>query len=484
MKEILRIFLFLIIFLKISLSIPPSSYENDNNNKNIVIDEHTYYERLKKSKIEVIIGLILIFFIPFIIWTIEKQVVKYEMMINRCYLATREIFDPFQIKYNYEGRPILVKGLTAIDETIGVVRDTDLGYQPINATVRLKRKVEMFQWIEHTQEEDDKTTYTYETGWYEHDYHSTSFRDQSHINPSRQPNLYSQTINAERVYVGSYLLSTEQVNMLNEWQNCPIPSLPSATYSSYHNLMPRIEKYSTGYSSYQKGFTSTYDDTLNNDKDYIVFNHGSLQSPEIGTVRISYEWISAANPITTVGVQIQNTFRPYRYSDSQVNSSICCNPLPSSSSSTSSSSVRYSPLSHHDLEDENECSCCLCYELLNYLTSSISQTLIGSEILLVEEKITDVQTMFRDERKSLFCRLFLIRFGLYFLFSFGIFLFFKPISNLLSFIPIIGSLIQTTLWIASLLIGFTIGILITSLAWIIYRPSILTGNNLLYLFSF
>jgi hypothetical protein len=430
---------------------------------------HSYYDRLEKSKSDVIIGLILLIFLPWFLWNIERSVVRYQMLIKQCQFLTYEVKNSEFVNETLEGRPILVKGLTAIDETFGVVRDLELNYQPHYNVIRLKRIVEMFQWVEQVQESDDETSYSYEKGWHEHDVDSGGFQDSSsHYNPSRQPSIYSSVINAEAVYVGAYQLSSQQVERLHDWQACPIPAIPGSAYTNYHHLFPRIERSSTMLltskssssqnSSHQEGYV-----------DYLLFNGGTLHSPDIGTVRVSYQCVYAANPITTVGVQTQNSFRPFYFSDSARHTPSLC----PSSSISSSSSHGYASLD--DGEDYSS-SCCVCFDFLNLFSFFLSSELIGSEVLLVEERITNLQTLFRDEKRSLFWRITLLRLVSYLLLSLGIFLILKPIATLLSFIPVLGSLISTTLWIAALVIGFLGGIVISSCAWVAYRPSVLAGN--------
>jgi hypothetical protein len=425
-----------------------------------IIDQHSYWDRLKKSKSDVLVGVILLIFIPFFLWMIERQVVRYQLLISRCQSATREVHDPFVIKSSYQGRPILVKGLTAIDESShGVVRDSELGYQPDGGVVRLRRTVEMYQWVEQVQEDDDQTRYSYDKGWYEEEIDSESFRDSSYHNPSRQPHISSLTKSAEAVYLGAYLLSSAQVERLQEWKPCPIPAIPSSTYSSYHHLFPRIERSS---STKEGGYV-----------DYLLFNGGTLHSPEIGTVRVSYQLISAGNPITTVGVQTSNTFRPFYFSDavqpSSSASSCCC---PSSSSSTHA----YRSIDEDEDDALSSASCCVCFSLLQLLSSLLSRGIIGSEVLLLEERLTDLRSLFRDEKRALLCRLFLVRLVSYLLLAMGVYLIVKPVATLLSFIPFFGSLLATALWLVSLLVGFTGGILLSSCAWVAYRPSILAGE--------
>jgi hypothetical protein len=433
-----------------------------------LIRPHSYSERLEKSKSDVIIGFILLIFLPWFLWNIERSVVRYQMLIKQCQFLTYEVKNSEVINESLEGRPILVKGLTAIDETFGVVRDLELNYQPQYSVIRLKRVVEMYQWVEQVQEDDEETRYSYEKGWYEHDVDSANFQDSSsHHNPPRQPTIYSSVINAEAVYVGAYSLSSQQVDRLRDWKLCPIPAIPGSAYTNYHHLFPRIERSSSKPLSSKTPSNSSHP-APDGYVDYLLFNSGTLHSPDVGTVRVSYQCVYAANPITTVGVQTQNSFRPFYFSDSARHTPSLCSCLTPSPSSHGYSSL--------DNGEDFSSSCCLCFDFLNLFSFFLSSELIGSEVLLIEERITDLPTMFRDEMRSLFWRITLLRLVSYLLLSLGIFLILKPIATLLSFVPLLGSLISTTLWVAALVIGFLGGIVISSCAWVVYRPSILAGT--------
>src|SRR5260221_8482594 len=80
--------------------------------------------------------------------------------------------------------------------------------------VRLRRKVEMYQWKEHSEtvthknlggSETKETTYKYETVWSEAAIDSGAFkRKDGHLNPSMT--VHSQTFDAPNVKLGSYRL--------------------------------------------------------------------------------------------------------------------------------------------------------------------------------------------------------------------------------------------------------------------------------------
>ena len=62
-----------------------------------------------------------------------------------------------------------------------------------------------------------------------------------------------------------------------------------------------------------------------------------------------------------------------------------------------------------------------------------------------------------------------------FLLSLGLYLLVNPVAVMLSFIPYLSGILSNAFWIAALLLGFTIGALVISIAWVVYHPEVLAG---------
>jgi len=419
-----------------------------------IVEEHSYSDRLKKSIAEVICGLLLIIIVPVFLWLTEKKVVRYDMMINRCQIAVREVPNSAVVSRRYESRPVMVKGSTRVDDRNGVLRDEVFGFTPEVSSVRLRRTVEMYQWVEDKEEQDSRTVYSYRKEWLEIDTDSDSFRDPSYANPPRQPCVYSTVFNAESVYIGAYRLLDLQVSKLHRFRPCTLPCIPSSALVGYPHLSPHIEKASRSHMELFSAGSELSLPSWGGTCEYLVFN-GTISNPQIGTIRVSYDAVPAGSPVTTIAVQHGESFRPFSEEDAH-------------------STDLLATCGHVSL-DEGECvECCCCCTVIGGCAEPCAGALVGSEVCLVEERLTDIKTMFQDERSNLRCRLLLVRLVCYLLLSIGIFLVLKPIAVLLSFIPLLGGLIANVLWVASLITGFLIGMVVTSVAWITYRPYMLT----------
>lgn len=421
---------------------------------------HSYSERLENSKSKVMIGFLLMILTPYFLWASEKQLVKYEKLVSRCQLAVREVANPFVVLRKLESLPVLVKGKTSTREYCGQVRDSELGYLPDVCVVRLKRVVEMYQWVESKKEEDKRTVYTYHQEWSECDIDSASFIDCGHQNPHRQPNTYSTVINADIVKIGSYSLIERQIDMMNNWLASPLRAIPSAAVSGYNHLHPHLEQ----PLSTRDGVVEV--DVNNKGYQFLVFG-GTLASPSIGTVRVRYEIIPEGRIVTTVGVQQRDTFRAFCEDDMHHLSALqCCQ-------------------RGEECDIGATCACCSCCSLGMQCMDGMAGAIVGSDVLLLEERAVNVKTLFDDERRQLQCRMMLIRIVCYLLISLGIYFTLEPIATLLSFVPFLGGIISHILWIAAILLGCTFGMFVSSVAWVMYRPQILTGiylpcDNLLH----
>jgi hypothetical protein len=147
--------------------------------------------------------------------------------------------------------------------TSGPVSDVDFGVS--GHYVRLKRKVEMYQWIEETEtrefKEPDGTIrkerrYSYNTAWRSDVVNSNSFDDPRHHQNPRSMPVGNMEWTADRTSVGRYELSHDAVAEISDFR----PLNPSREVT---NAM------------------TVYGDTLYS---------GNPQRPEVGDIRMSYTY--------------------------------------------------------------------------------------------------------------------------------------------------------------------------------------------------
>ncbi|EDO34886.1 predicted protein, partial [Nematostella vectensis] len=114
-----------------------------------------------------------------------------------------------------------------------VLSDADYGVAV--KAVKLKREVEMYQWVEHssTREYDEgdrkrvETTYSYNKEWLSHIVNSHQFDNpHGHQNPTSMA-VSSQTQEAAPVHVGAFTLSRGLISKIDEFHPLPAKSAPS-----------------------------------------------------------------------------------------------------------------------------------------------------------------------------------------------------------------------------------------------------------------
>jgi hypothetical protein len=482
----------------------------------------SYGKQLSDSIGKFLFGLVLITLTTIAMWMIEQQAVKFAMILGRCQTACRIIKDIVTVNRNYNNRCILVKGTTSVrDDFEKTNADPETGFVADSKThgnlVRLRRTVEMYQWVEkkHTEKkkgQPDRVTYTYKLEWssFYHDsskFHDTgskstgnSHSDRAHVkhtNPPMIPNLDSKTQNAE-AFVGGYKLSDAQVSMLADFKQVELSSCPFSE-KDLKVLGAR---------------TSSLQTTASNES-YIVYKSPELHSPacsldepEVGLVRVSYAAIYENGKITTVGVLTRRgSFRPFREKDAHATfakgglRALCCGSKQAvtdkrAAAQTDIESPVVTKTHGHgsdDLgndDDDNEqpstrtstaccdacgwlCPCCKIVSLLLPCMGQCIHSIVGEEVLLVEEKHSSLPDMFQHANDAFHYRLRISRVVCVLMFWASVSLIFSPVSTILGFVPLIGGLASGLLGLLTFILAMVLAGLVFAVAWTAFHPEYL-----------
>lgn len=176
----------------------------------------SWFQRLGSAFMGILFGLVLLPVAGFLLFWNEGRAVQTARSLAEgaglVQSATPERPDPA-----LEGRLVHVAGAV---RAASVPRDHDLGVTPPEGTLRLLRRVEMYQWQEQTSSEtrtrmgggqETVTTYSYRRVWQEGRIDSSRFRQpDGHQNP--EPRHVTRAFNAERVMLGGFRISDAQVN--------------------------------------------------------------------------------------------------------------------------------------------------------------------------------------------------------------------------------------------------------------------------------
>ena len=219
----------------------------------------------------VLFGLLLfVISFPLLFWNEGRAVRRYrDLKEGRSNVAT---VDPAAVNNATDGKLVHLSGQAKTDE---VLKDDDFSIA-INA-VRLRRKVQMYQWAEEQEKRTEKklgggtrtvTTYTYRKTWSDRAIdHSGFHKSEGHENPGSMP-VENQTQNAKLVEVGAYRLSPELIRQVSNFEAVPATAQTA-------------KKLSTGYKDKVKLSGSMY---------YLGANPSN---PQIGDCKISFD---AARP--------------------------------------------------------------------------------------------------------------------------------------------------------------------------------------------
>lgn len=156
----------------------------------------------------------------------------------------------------------------------------DPNYRVVVQAVKLKRQVEMYQWVEYSESKDyqeggetkTETTYTYNTEWKSELINSRHFdKEIGHQNPSAMA-VESVTVVAPEVRVGPFILSKGLVEQINNFQTLSLRDLPAV------NMDP---------------FLSTDDDYF--------YHTQNPRRPEVGDVRVRFSFAGLSGEMSHHG---------------------------------------------------------------------------------------------------------------------------------------------------------------------------------------
>lgn len=174
------------------------------------------------------------------------------------------------------------------------ISDEIFGVAPPDGALKLKRKVETYQWKESEHSETKKntggstttsTTYSYSKEWSEHLISSTSFKESGHQNPSEM-RFESATMVASPITVGGFTMSIGVTSKM-EWYQ-PLTSASLSTDSIADDYTKQDAKVYNSYFYFGKSPTS----------------------PSVGDTRVSFKEIPQ-QIISVVAKQTENTVSTY-----------------------------------------------------------------------------------------------------------------------------------------------------------------------------
>ena len=233
-------------------------------------------ERLKDSLKGVIFGVILfIAGIVLLFWNEGNNVknIKTVDEISATYIDIAN--SPVDAKN--EGKLVALNGKMAIADA--ALQDSEFGVEV--KTAKLVRIVEMYQWEEREETDNNSRNYYYDGVWRESRIDSSNFHDANHENPS-MPYEY-QGFYAKDISVGDFKLSNEQIENMEALDALELDSAKS----------------------YKEGYA-----VKSGDENQYLTNAADLKNPKIGDIRIHYEFADYED-VSILAVQKGDSFVDY-----------------------------------------------------------------------------------------------------------------------------------------------------------------------------
>jgi hypothetical protein len=233
-----------------------------------------YFTRVKNSFAGVLFGIVLfIGAIPFLAWN-ENNVHKVRMGLKEGAGLVRTV--DARPASDQEGQLIHIRG--AVSTAAGV---KDPVFQIGFDVLRLQRTVEMYQWDEDQRTQDGKTRYSYKQRWSERHIDSSSFNNSSYRNPPPPP-YGSDDFVANDGRMGEFAITPGQIREAGGLAPVADANVPGAL---------RNDGWQGSGNTWFKG-------------------SGSLSSPEIGDLRVSFK-VLPEGALSLVGQQQGDKLVPW-----------------------------------------------------------------------------------------------------------------------------------------------------------------------------
>ena len=245
------------------------------------VTKTSYGSRLKNSLGGVFAGFVMVILgTVLLVWN-EKRTVYTTRMLKEAQSVCVELGDIDAVNAEFNGKMIHASGLATTED---VLTDSFFGVSD-TAIVKLIRKSEYYQWVEHTKTETkDKigggqetiTTYTYDRQWVSEPVNSANFADPDY--QSRNTILLEvkdETIVSQNVTFGAYRFPEKLTNQMNK--RVPLTVNLDEEYAAY------LEK------SFQDDYETQPGETFIHVTNNVLYIGVNPNKPTVGDVRITFE---------------------------------------------------------------------------------------------------------------------------------------------------------------------------------------------------
>ena len=268
----------------------------------------SYGQRLAGSAKGMIGGLLVFIIGTGLLWWNEGRTVRTARAIGDAASHVESVADVSKVDASLNGKLIHASAFADTKDTL-----TDDLFGVREQAIKLDRKVEYYQWVEHSQRkkrdkvgggEETITTYTYEQEWVKKPVNSSNFKESRYRNANRVlSQVEERNEMAQHVTFGAYTLPESFVASISGSEPVEVRMTEEQRFTwdeRLHMLMPKVNTE-----------TSLVHTSANT-----VYLGLSPNSPQVGDVRVTFTKVPPAD-ISLIAQVDGSTFKAYRAKNGQ-----------------------------------------------------------------------------------------------------------------------------------------------------------------------
>ena len=268
----------------------------------------SYGQRLAGSAKGMIGGLLVFIIGTGLLWWNEGRTVRTAKAIGDAASHVESVADVSKVDASLNGKLIHASAFADTKDTL-----TDDIFGVREQAIKLDRKVEYYQWVEHSQRkkrdkvgggEETITTYTYEQEWVKKPVNSSNFKESRYRNANRVlSQVEERKETAQHVTFGAYTLPESLVESISGSEPVEVRMTEEQRFTwneRLHMLRPKVNTE-----------TSLVHTSANT-----VYLGLSPNSPQIGDVRVTFTKVPPAD-ISLIAQVDGSTFKAYRAKNGQ-----------------------------------------------------------------------------------------------------------------------------------------------------------------------
>lgn len=268
----------------------------------------SYGQRLAGSAKGMIGGLLVFIIGTGLLWWNEGRTVRTAKAIGDAASHVESVADVSKVDASLNGKLIHASAFADTKDTL-----TDDLFGVREQAIKLDRKVEYYQWVEHSQTkkrdkvgggEETITTYTYEQEWVKKPVNSSNFKESRYRNANRVlSQVEERNEMAQHVTFGAYTLPESLVGSISGSEPVEVRMTEEQRFTwdeRLHMLRPKVNTE-----------TSLVHTSANT-----VYLGLSPNSPQVGDVRVTFTKVPPAD-ISLIAQVDGSTFKAYRAKNGQ-----------------------------------------------------------------------------------------------------------------------------------------------------------------------